>query len=235
MNRLKNLYNIEIKETISDVVEIEADSIEEAQIKAEEGYYNGTYILDGIDPQEREVTFKNANEGIELTEKRKNEIINNLLDYVREHCVSEDDYYNALVNIIRVSNYEMLKLGIDINIEISEKEPLSEDEIMFEDEIIIEGKSLNLYIPLYNINIFEKFEIEEIEGYEYDLFLDYNIDLDRCTLSIIEKDDEVYKEYKYVPSKEENAMLREKINQYCIEKESKSLEEIIDDEIERDD
>lgn len=226
---MKKIFNIEIKETIKDTFEIEAENTEEAEYLAEKGYYDGKYILDGMDAGSRDISFTDTNSPHYISDKRKQKIVDKLIDYVSEHTTNEKDFYNELKNIIGLTNSEITELRIDVKREVIAKEPLQESEITFEDELIIEEDTINAYIPLYYIDIFDKFSIEKREYFEYDLYLDYNIMTDKCLINIIEKDDSNYIQYQYEPSVEENRMLREKLNEYCIQNENQSLEEIIEE------
>lgn len=51
-----------------------------------------------------------------MTKERKDEIFNELINYVSEHCVDEKDFYNALIHIIGLNNEEIEELGIDVEI-----------------------------------------------------------------------------------------------------------------------
>ena len=226
---MKKTFNIEVKETIKDTFEIEAENTEEAEYLAEKGYYDGKYVLDGIDAEGRDISFTDTNSPHYISDKRKQEILDELIDYVSEHTTDEKDFYNALKNIIGLTNSKMTELRIDVKREVIAKEPLQESEITFEDELIIEEDTINAYIPLYNIDIFDKFSIDEREDFEYNMYLDYNIMKDKCLIIIIEKDDSNYIQYQYEPSAEENKMLKEKLNEYCIDRDNQSLQEIIDE------
>lgn len=57
-----------------------------------------------------------------MTEDRKDEVFNKLLDYVYEHTVDEKDHYNALTNIIGLTDDEISYLGIDVEMEEVENE-----------------------------------------------------------------------------------------------------------------
>lgn len=228
---MKKLFNVEIKEVIQDTFEIEAENSEEAEYLAEKGYYDGNYVLDVVDAGYRELTFTDTNSSQYISDKRKQEIFDELIDYVSEHCIDEKDFYNSLKDIIGLSDNEITTLGIDVTREVEAKAPLNESEIVFDDEIIInDSKTINAYIPLYYIDIFDKFGIEEKEGSEYNLYLDYDIEFKDSKLSIIEKNDNTYVEYEYIPSKEECSMLIRKLNEYCIERCNQTLEEMIDEE-----
>lgn len=227
---MKKLFNIEIKEVIQDTFEIEAENSEEAEYLAEKGYYDGKYILDVVDVESRNLTFIDKNSPHYISDKRKDEIFNQLIDYVSEHTTDEKDFYNALKNIIGLSNNEMTELGIEVKIEVSAISSLQESEIAFEDEILFEDNNINVYIPLYYIDIFEKFSINERDGFEYNLYLDYDTITEKCLMTIIEKDDSNYIQYQYKPSDEENRMLKDKLNEYCIEREKQTLEELIEEE-----
>lgn len=60
--------------------------------------------------------------------ERKNEIFNELLNYVSEHCRSEVDEYHAFRSIIGLSNEEIEELGISFSKDISEIENEMEEE-----------------------------------------------------------------------------------------------------------
>lgn len=45
---------------------------------------------------------------------------------------------------------------------------------------------INDYIPLYNINIFEKFVIKKQEGFEYNMYLDYYKDENKTMICKIQ-------------------------------------------------
>lgn len=55
-----------------------------------------------------------------IDSNRKNEIIDKLLEYVSEHCISEEDEYNTFINIIGLSKKEMKILGIELKNELEE-------------------------------------------------------------------------------------------------------------------
>lgn len=228
---MKKLYKIEIKETISDVVEIEAESSSEAEYEAGEEYYDGKYILDGVYPQNKELTCKDIESPSYISEKRKKEIFNELIDYVHEHTVNEKDFYNALKNVIRLTDEEMTALDIDVTRELIAIEPLKDEEIVFEDGIMVEDDcSLNVYIPLYYIDIFKKFNIKEKEYVEYNLYLNYYKNEDKSIMSIIEKNEKRNIEYHYEVSIPENNMLKEKLNKYCMETTGKTIEDYFEEE-----
>lgn len=227
---MKKLFNIEIKEIVQDTFEIEAESSEEAEYLAEKGYYDGNYILDSVDSENREISFIDKSSPQYISDKRKQKIFDKLIDYVFEHTTDERDFYYSLRDIIGLTNGEMTQLGIDVKREVTLTEPLQEFEITFEDELNIEENNINAYIPLYYIDVFKKFNIDEREGFEYDLYLDYNTITEKCMLTIVEKDDNNYIQYQYEPSNEENKMLKEKLNKYCLEINKQTLEEFIEEE-----
>lgn len=115
-----------------------------------------------------------------------------------------------------------------------EVKPLENSEIEFEDELLIEKDEINAYIPLCKINLFEKFELEERDGFEYNMYLDYCMSENKSFITIIEKDDSHYFTYRYETSYEENEMLKEKLNAYCRILYNQSLEEIMNDEEEEE-
>ena len=49
-----------------------------------------------------------------ITDKRKQQIFDNLIDYVFEHTTDEKDFYYSLRDIIGLTNGEMAQLGIDV-------------------------------------------------------------------------------------------------------------------------
>lgn len=49
-----------------------------------------------------------------MTKERKEEIFNELINYVSEHCVDENDFYHALTHIIGLSDEEIEELNIDV-------------------------------------------------------------------------------------------------------------------------
>ncbi len=110
---MKKLFNIEIKEVLKDTFEIEAENREQAEYLAEKGYYDGDYILDGIEPETRELSFNDINDPNYISDKRKDEIFDELIDYVFEHTYDDKDFYNALKNIIGLTDNEICKLGIE--------------------------------------------------------------------------------------------------------------------------
>ena len=223
---MKKLYKIEIKETISDIVEIEAESSSEAEYEAGEEYYDGKHILDGVYPQNKELICKDIESPSYISEERKEEIFNELIDYVCEHTVDEKDFYNALKNIIGLTNEEMTALDIEVTRELIAIEPIKSEEIVFEDGVLINDDcSLNAYVPLYYIDIFKKFNINEKENVEYNLYLNYYKDKDKSIISIIEKNEKRDIEYQYETSDSENRMLKEKLNKYCIDISGQTIEE----------
>ena len=48
-----------------------------------------------------------------MTKERKKEIFQNLIDYVFEHCSTEEEEKIAFKNIIGLSDAEMKELGIN--------------------------------------------------------------------------------------------------------------------------
>lgn len=54
----------------------------------------------------------NAEIKIFITEQRKEEIFNHLMDYVFEHCSDDKEVYNTLTNIIGLNDEEIEELGI---------------------------------------------------------------------------------------------------------------------------
>lgn len=115
-----------------------------------------------------------------------------------------------------------------------EVKPLENSEIEFEDELLIEKDEINAYIPLCKINLFEKFELEERDGFKYNMYLDYCMSENKSFITIIEKDDSHHFTYRYETSYEENEMLKEKLNAYCRILYNQSLEEIMNDEEEEE-
>ncbi len=227
---MKKLFNIEIKETISDIFEIEAESSGEAEYLAEKGYYDGEYILDGLNEQKRKFNCIDINSPMYISNQRKEQILTELLDYVFEHSTDEKDYYNSLKNIIGLTDSEMTELGIDVKRQLKEITPLQSSEIEFEDELLIEDEKINAYIPLYNIDIFEKFNLKQREDSEYNLYLDYDIQKEKSNITIIEKNDVGDIEYEYETSDVENQMLKEKLDKYCMQRYKQSLKEMIEEE-----
>lgn len=57
---------------------------------------------------------KNYEEKIIISAERKEKIFRNLIDYVSEHTINNTDFYNALTNIIGLSDYEIAALDIEI-------------------------------------------------------------------------------------------------------------------------
>ena len=49
-----------------------------------------------------------------ISDKRKQQIFDNLIDYVSEHTTDEKDFYYSLRDIIGLTNEEMTQLGIDV-------------------------------------------------------------------------------------------------------------------------
>ena len=227
---MKKLFNVEIKEVIQDTFEIEAENSEEAEYLAEKGYYDGNYVLDVIDAEHRDLSFTDKNSPHYISDKRRIKIFDKLIDYVSEHTIDEKDFFNALTNIIGLNNNEITELGIEVKREITTITPLQESEIVFEDEIIFKDNNINVYIPLYYIDIFQKFSIDERSNFEYNLYLDYDTITEKCIMTIIEKDDSNYIQYQYEPSDGENKMLKERLNEYCMERENQTLEDLIEEE-----
>ena len=164
-----------------------------------------------------------------ISYQRKEKIMDELFNYVHEHTTDEQDYYFALKNIIGLTDYEIAKLNLDVERHLEETSTLKENEITFEDEIIFQDEMINAYIPLYYIDIFEKFGIVEQENTQYDLYLDYNTKEDTCNLIIIEKNDDMYAKYEYEPYYEEDEMLKEKLNEYCQLTLNKTLKEVVEE------
>lgn len=78
--------------------------------------------LEMIDKNIRQV----LNEKPIIDEKRKKEIFYQLIDYVSEHCPTEEDKYIAFRNIIGLSKEEMKDLGITFEQDYNE---LEEDSV----------------------------------------------------------------------------------------------------------
>ena len=62
------IHKVEITETLSRVVEVDAESREDAEIKVQEWYNNGYIVLDAEDLKESSIKFYEE----EQTEKREN-------------------------------------------------------------------------------------------------------------------------------------------------------------------
>lgn len=234
---MKKIFNIEIKETMNDIFEIEAESSGEAEYLAEKGFYDGEYILDSVEPGHRELTFCDIESSHYISDDRKKSIFWKLIDYVREHTIDEKDYYRALKNTIRLTDSEITELGIDVKRQLIEIAPLQNSEIEFEDELTIEyskNTRINAYIPLYYINIFEKFALKKQEGFEYNMYLDYYKDENKSVITITEKNDTKYAIYEYETSSVENEMLKNKLDEYCKSQYNQSIEEFMDNEEERE-
>lgn len=227
---MKKLFNIEIKETISDIFEIEAENSEEAEYLAEKGFYDGDNVLDGLDQQKRDISFTDIESTRYISNDRKKSIFWELIGYVREHSIDEKDYYNALKNIIRLTDCEITELGIDVKRQLVAITPLQSSEIEFEDELLNEDDKINAYIPLYNIDIFEKFVIKKQEGFEYNMYLEYYKDENKSIITITEKNDTKYAIYEYEPSIVEHEMLKNKLDEYCKSQYNQSIEELINPE-----
>ena len=109
---MKKIFKVEIKEVLKETFEIEAESSQEAEYIAEKGYYDGKYILDNVECSK--VSFKDMESNQYMSDERKDEIFNNLIEYVDDHTVDEKDFYNALINIIGLSDKEINAMGIDV-------------------------------------------------------------------------------------------------------------------------
>lgn len=227
---MKKLFNIEIKEKISDIFEIEAESSEEAEYLAEKGFYDGNNILDGLNEQKREFSCTDIESTRYISDDRRKSIFWELIGYVREHSIDEKDYYNALKNIIRLTDCEITELGIDVKRQLIEITPLQSSEIEFEDELLNEDDKINAYIPLYNIDIFDKFVIKKQEAFEYNMYLDYYKDENKSIITITEKNDTKYAIYEYETSTVENEMLKDKLEEYCKSKYNQNIQEFMNDE-----
>lgn len=57
-----------------------------------------------------------------MEQKRKEEIFNKLIDYVSEHCSTEEDEYIAFTKIIGLTKEEINELGIEFEKNYSELE-----------------------------------------------------------------------------------------------------------------
>ena len=62
------IHKVEITETLSRVVQVDAESREEAELQVQEWYYNGYIVLDAEDLKESSIKFYEE----EQTEKREN-------------------------------------------------------------------------------------------------------------------------------------------------------------------
>ena len=226
---MKKLFNIEIKETISDIFEIEAESSEEAEYLAEKGYYNGVYILDGLNEQKREFNCSDINSPRYMSNQRKEQILTELFDYVLEHCEDEKNYYRALKNNIQLSEDEITLLGIDVKRELIEITPLQDSEIKFENELLNKDDEISAYIPLSNIDPFEKFALEKKEGFEYNMYLHYYKYGNKSIITIKEQDDSDNVIYEYETSIVEHEMIRNKLDEYCKSQYNQSINEFMND------
>lgn len=113
---------------------------------------------------------------------------------------------------------------------IVEIKPLEKSEIVFEDELLVERNSINAYVALYYIDIFEKFGLKERTGFEYNMYVDYYMNKNKTIITIIEKDESNYFTYEYETSYEENKMLKEKLNEYCMALYNQKLEDFWNEE-----
>ena len=62
-----------------------------------------------------------------INEKRKNEIFNELISYVSEHCATEEDEYYAFKHIIGLTKEEMAELNLCFEKNYEELEEESEE------------------------------------------------------------------------------------------------------------
>ena len=74
-----------------------------------------------------------------ISDKRKQQIFDNLIDYVFEHTTDERDFYYSLRDIIGLTNEEMTQLGIDVkSLGINDEDDLEESkELKESDESIL--------------------------------------------------------------------------------------------------
>ena len=74
-----------------------------------------------------------------ISDKRKQQIFDNLIDYVSEHTTDEKDFYYSLRDIIGLTNEEMTQLGIDVkSLGINDEDDLEESkELKESDESIL--------------------------------------------------------------------------------------------------
>lgn len=126
---MKKIFQIEVKEVLQDTFEIVAENSKEAEYLAEKGFYDGKYVLDSVDAENRNVSFIDKNSSYYMSDERKKEIFRNLINYVYEHSINEKDYYRALTNIIGLSNEEINNLEIDIEDDILQDEVAGEINI----------------------------------------------------------------------------------------------------------
>ena len=79
-----------------------------------------------------------------ISDKRKQQIFDNLIDYVSEHTTDEKDFYYSLRDIIGLTNEEMTQLGIDVKSlgindeedDLEESKKITEDTEFYTDEAL---------------------------------------------------------------------------------------------------
>ena len=79
-----------------------------------------------------------------ISDKRKQQIFDNLIDYVSEHTTDEKDFYYSLRDIIGLTNEEMTQLGIDVKSlgindeedDLEEAKKITEDTEFYTDEAL---------------------------------------------------------------------------------------------------
>ena len=226
---MKKIFNIEVKETIKDTFEIEADNLKEAEYLAEKGYYDAKYVLDNVNAEYRKLSFADINSPHYMSDDRMREIFSELLDYVYEHTENQKDYYQTLKYIIGLEENEITELGIDVERILDAESPIEQNEINLEDDIMVMDEFIRACVSLDYIDVFKKFDIEMKNENEYNLFLDYDTKNKTCKLIIAEKWDDMNITYEYVSNDSENKMLIKKLEDYCKSTINMSLEELMEE------
>lgn len=108
---------------------------------------------------------------------------------------------------------------------------IKEEDVNFEDEILIEENIINALTTMGKTEIKNIFGLEELKSDEdyYDVYLDYNYENNKCEINIVAVTDNDRLYHKYIPSLQEQEILKNKLENYILVHDGKSMQELINE------
>lgn len=131
--------------------------------------------------------------------------------------------------LYREFDYEnLLNKGV---LRISTLKKIQVEDIWFEDGLLIENGIVNALTTMDREKIESIFGLEDLknaDGY-YDLYLDYDSKKESCVITIVAVTDNNRNYYTYIPSSEEQEMLKKSLEEYAKTYEGKSIQELVNE------
>jgi len=180
---------------------------------------------------ERKYNFKEICENIKKYNYPQNY---NLKDRIYWERLSN----NQIQEKCLVNNFKSFDEIPDIkqNIKINSKYRLLNKEVLFEDGIIVDGNIINAYISLDGFQVEKSFGLKELnyDSEYYNVYFNYDFKHKSSEIVVVCVSDLERKYYTYLPKEDEASELIRQLDEYCKSIEGKTLEDIINEEQERE-